>query len=94
LSEALRRSGKGHEVVRSAGFSVHLMGRGNITSDKEKVMAEKGCVEGGIRYYQAKAKDFTPITVCADFGALERLQSMKKNMSDSSKKVDSKTAKA
>lgn len=57
-------------------------------------MAEKGRFEGGIGYYQA-AKDFTPITVSADFGALERLLSLKKITNASAfPEVATKVAKA
>lgn len=60
-------------------------------------MAGKGRFEGGIGYYQEIAKDFTPITVSADFGALERLQCMMKNISASAgafPKVETEVAKA
>ena len=58
-------------------------------------MAEKGRFESGIGYYQGIAKDFTPITVSADFGALERLQRLMKNTSASAfPKVDTEVAKA
>lgn len=58
-------------------------------------MAEKGRFEGGIGYYQEAAKDFTPITVSADFGALERLLSLKKITNASAfPEVATKVAKA
>jgi hypothetical protein len=61
----------------------------------EEVMAEKERVEGGIGYYQGTVKDFTPITVSADFGALERLQYLlKKSSASVSHKVDVEVAKA
>jgi hypothetical protein len=38
--------------------------------DKEKMS------DGVIRYFQGSVRDFTPITVSADFGALARLTSL------------------
>jgi hypothetical protein len=38
---------------------------------KEKAMDEQTRYECGICYFQSVAKDFTPITVSADFAALE-----------------------
>lgn len=38
---------------------------------KEKTMETINTFECGICFYQSKAKDFTPITVSADFAALE-----------------------
>ena len=38
---------------------------------KEITMEPTNAFECGICYYQSKAKDFTPITVSADFSALE-----------------------
>ena len=37
----------------------------------EEAMETKSVYECGICFYQSKAKDFTPITVSADFSALE-----------------------
>ncbi|HJV33516.1 hypothetical protein [Geomonas sp.] len=59
-------------------------------------MVVKG-MEGGIACYQAVAKDFTPITVSADFGALARLESMNSKVATTvteSAKGDCKVAKA
>ena len=39
---------------------------------KEKTIDKQEMYESGIRYFQASAKDFTPVTVSADFAALER----------------------
>lgn len=66
------------------------------SSKKEGVMVEKG-INGGIAYNQALTKDFTPITVSADFGALARLQSMSSKTAATvteSAQVDYKVARA
>jgi hypothetical protein len=59
-------------------------------------MVEKGN-ESGLAYYQARAKDFTPIAVSADFGALARLQSLSSKAAatvTASTKADFKVAEA
>lgn len=43
----------------------------STTTAKEKIMESKDKFECGICYYQSLAKDFTPITVSANFAALE-----------------------
>jgi hypothetical protein len=40
-------------------------------SGKERVMDKQKMYECGICYFQGIARDFAPITVSADFGALE-----------------------
>ena len=40
-------------------------------NEKESAMETQNNYECGICYYQSRAKDFTPITVSADFAALE-----------------------
>jgi hypothetical protein len=42
-----------------------------IIYEKESAMDEKARYECGICYFQGKAKEFTPITVSANFAALE-----------------------
>ena len=42
-----------------------------ITQEKENTMDEKTVYECGICYFQGMAKEFTPITVSANFAALE-----------------------
>jgi hypothetical protein len=39
-------------------------------NEKERAMETQNKYESGICYYQCRAKDFTPITVSADFAAL------------------------
>ncbi|MSN26509.1 MAG: hypothetical protein GJV46_11660 [Geobacter sp.] len=46
-------------------------GRHNDSIEKEIEMETKNTFECGICYHQALAKDFTPITVSANFAALE-----------------------
>jgi len=43
----------------------------NRQNEKEITMETNSTFECGICYYQSQAKDFTPITVSADFAALE-----------------------
>lgn len=58
-------------------------------------MAEKERFEGVTGYCQGIAKDFTPITVSADFGALARLQLLVKTTTTIAlPKVDTEVAKA
>ncbi len=42
-----------------------------ITTGKENVMDNQKMYECGICYFQGLARDFTPITVSANFSALE-----------------------
>lgn len=53
------------------GWVTRNRGNLNFGDQKEITMDGKTKVECGICYYQGLAKDFTPITVSANFEALE-----------------------
>jgi hypothetical protein len=46
------------------------------SAGKEKAMDKEKMSDGVTRYFQGSVRDFTPITVSADFGALERLKNL------------------
>ena len=55
-----------------------LTGECSVTTTAEKeerTMENEKMSDGEIRYFQGSARDFTPITVCADFAALQCLPS-------------------
>ena len=54
-----------------AGRQLSWMGS-EPTAGKERAMDKKTMSDGVIRYFQGSPRDFTPITVSADFAALVR----------------------